>query len=418
MGETSKIAEEKREIDKDEAEILEPSLTLYGTAASTFFSDSLLWYFLFPYAAVLQIGFAEMGFIRSARNLFTNVLQIGWGGLCEKFGKRVFVLAGYLLSGITVVALLLFNSPFQILILVILQSIFWSLAIPAWNALLGDYTKRSTRGKVMGRIMSVSRFYGVGATLLVALIAIWTPNELKPSSFVTPFLLSAAASIAAGVLVIFVKERKVRTLSLRIRDVFSPMHDKNFRVFLIVEGFFWFAMAFAWPLFPYVTVDIVQATLWQIALISSVSGLIVSFTQPKFGSLADKIGRKPLIAASAASFFLFPLFYAFARDWIHLAAIHAILGLAMACFSVSSTSYILDSAPIGRRGTYTGAYNLVFGFASFLGSFAGGTFADYLSAANGIEQVVFIGLTTSTVMRLISSIGFMKIRETLPKRKS
>jgi MFS family permease len=144
--------------------------------------------------------------------------------------------------------------------------------------------------------------------------------------------------------------------------------------------------------------------------------LIVSFTQPKFGSLADKIGRKPLIAASAASFFLFPLFYAFAKNWLHLAAVHAVLGFSMASFSVSSTSYILDSAAIGRRGTYTGAYNLVFGFASFLGSFAGGTFADYLSAANGVEQVVFIGLVTSAIMRLMTSVGFMTIKETLPKR--
>lgn len=417
MGEIDN-AEGKRETQGDEADVLEPSLTLYGTAASTFFSDSLLWYFLFPYAAVLQVGFAEMGFIRSARNLFQNVLQIGWGGLCEKFGKRVFVLAGYLLSSVTVVALLLFNSPLQILALVILQAIFWSLAVPAWNSLLGDYTKKSTRGKVMGRIMSVSRFSGVGATLLVAVMAVWTPGELNASSFTIPFLLSAAASVAGGVLVIFVTERKVEAISRRMMDVFSPMRDKRFRVFLLAGGFFWFAMAFAWPLFPYVTVDIVQATLWQIALISTVSGLMVSFTQPKFGSLADKIGRKPLIAASAASFFLFPLLYAFAKNWLHLAAIHAILGFSMSCFSVSSTSYILDSAPIGRRGTYIGAYNLVFGFVSFLGSLAGGTFADYLSAANGVEQVVFIGLVLSAVMRLITSVGFMTIKETLPQRKS
>lgn len=179
--------------------------------------------------------------------------------------------------------------------------------------------------KVMDTIMSVNRFSGVGATLLVALIAVWTPEELNPSSFTTPFLLSAAASIAAGVLVIFVKERKVETVSWKMMNVFSPMKDKRFRVFLVVGGFFWFAMAFAWPLFPYVTVGLVQATLWQIALVSTVSGLVVSFTQPKFGSLADKIGRKPLISASAASFFLFPLFYAFAENWLHLAAINAIL---------------------------------------------------------------------------------------------
>lgn len=418
MENSSSTVKGKRETDEDEAGVLEPSLALYGTAASTFFSDSLLWYFLFPYAAVLQTGFAEMGFIRSARNLFQNVLQIGWGGLAEKFGKRIFILTGYFLSSITVFALLFFKSPLQLLTLVVLQAIFWSLAFPAWNALLGDYTKTSTRGKVLGKIMSVSRFSGVGATLLVALIAVWTPGELTASSFTTPFLLSATAGIAGGILVIFAKERKVEHVSWKMMDVFSPMWDKRFRIFLIVNSVFWFTMAFAWPLFPYVTVNIVHATLWQIALISSMSGLVVSFTQPKFGSIADKIGRKPLIVASSVSFFLFPLLYAFAKHWLHLVAIHALLAFSMSASSVSATAYILDSAPIGKRDTYTGTYNLIFGLSAFLGSLAGGIFADYLSAANGVEQVIFIGLVTSAMLRLITSVGFLAIKETFPKEKS
>lgn len=79
MENSSCVAKNEIETDKDKVQVIEPSIALYGTAASTFFSDSLLWYFLFPYAAVLQTGFAEMGLIRSARNLFQNVLQIGWG---------------------------------------------------------------------------------------------------------------------------------------------------------------------------------------------------------------------------------------------------------------------------------------------------------------------------------------------------
>ena len=417
MGNSSNAVKEKKATHKDESETLVPSLALYSTAACTFFSDSLLWYFLFPYAAVLQVGFAEMGVIRSARNLFQNVLQIGWGGLAEKFGKRFFVFVGYLLSSITVVALLYFHASFQLLVIMILQAIFWSIAFPAWNALLGDYTKMKTRGKILGKIMSVSRFSGVGATLLVALIALWTPGELTPSSFTTPFLLSAVAGILGGILVIFVKERRTQSVSRAKMDVFSPMRDKRFRIFLIASGFHWFAMAFAWPLFPYVIVDIVEAKLWQIALISSASGLVASLTQPKFGSIADRIGRKPLLIVSHASFLLFPLLYAFASHWLQLLATNAILAFSMSASMVTTTAYILDSAPIGRRATYTGAYNLIFGFASFLGSFIGGIFTDYLSASNGTQQVIFIGLICSAVLRLITSMGFLAIKETLPKRE-
>lgn len=359
-----------------------------------------------------------MGLIRSARNLFQNVLQLGWGGLSERLGKRIFILTGYFFSSITVVAL------------VILQ-----ISTPTSNS--GNFTrnylvtrlscmelsirrlhKNKYAGKSLGKILSVSRFSGVGATLLVALIAVWIPSELTASSFIIPFLLSAAAGIIGGILVIFVKEKKVKNASWRIMDVLSPMLDKKFRIFLIVNSIFLFTMAFAWPLFPYVTVEIIHATLWQIALISSMSGIVVSFTQPKFGSIADKIGRKPLIAASSASFFLFPLLYALATHWLHLVAIHALLAFSMSESNVSTTAYILDSAPIGKRGIYTGAYNLFFGLTTFLGSLAGGIFGDYLSAANGVEQVIFTGLVASAILRLITSTGFLAIKETSPKKKS
>ena len=113
----------KKNTDQTENEVLKPSPALYGTAASTFFSDSLLWSFLFPYAVVLGTSFAQMGLMRSARNLCQNVFQVGWGGLSEKFGKRVFVLIGYLLSGFLMVSYLIFQEPLQLLILVIFQLI-------------------------------------------------------------------------------------------------------------------------------------------------------------------------------------------------------------------------------------------------------------------------------------------------------
>jgi len=402
--------------DQTEDEILNPSLALYGTAASTFFSDSLLWSFLFPYAAVLKVSFAQMGLMRSARNLCQNVFQVGWGGLSERFGKRLFVLIGYLLSGFLTVSYLIFQEPSQLLILVILQSVFWSIAVPAWNALLGDYTKKETRGKILGKIGAVSRFSGVGATLVVALITYMTPGKMSSSSFIVPFILAAGASITGALSVIFAKEIRVKTGSWRKTSVFLPLHDKDFRIFLVANGLHWFTMAFAWPLFPYVTIDIVGATVWQIAVIATAGGLVTAFTQPKLGSIADKIGRKPVLVVGRAAFFLFPLLYAFSTSWLHLLAIHVILSAFISAVMVTTTTYILDSAPVTRRATYTASYNLIFGIATFLGSLAGGTFADSLFTSNGTHQTIFTGLIISSIMRLIASTSFLTIKETLPRK--
>lgn len=61
------------------------------------------------------------------------------------------------------------------------------------------------------------------------------------------------------------------------------------------------------------TIDIVHATVWQIATIATAGGLVTALTQPKLGSIADKIGRKPVLIVGRASFFLFPLLCARAR---------------------------------------------------------------------------------------------------------
>lgn len=401
--------------DAGEAEDPRVPLALYGTAAVAGSSDIPLWYFLLPYARVLRASPLQMGLISSARDLFQNVLQTVWGPPAERLGRRPFVAVGYLSSGCLVATFLLLRSPLQLLALLVLQSVLWSAAVPAWSSLLGDYTRKETRGRGLGRIGAVSQFSGVAATLFVAVAAYTAPGELTPSSFVVPFLLSAGAGLLTAVLVLFVKEAKAVPRG-RV-GVLEPLRDRDFRVFLAASGAWWFAMSLAWPLFPYVTVDVVHATVWQIALISTASGLLTSLAQPGMGSIADRTGRKPLLVASRASYFLYPLLYAFARNWLQLLAIEISFTASLSAVTVSSTAYILDSAPEGQRAVYAAANNLVFGLAAFLGATSGGALTHLLSITMGMGKAVFTGLIASAALRLAASAGFLAIKETLPGKR-
>jgi MFS family permease len=244
-----------------------------------------------------------------------------------------------------------------------------------------------------------------------------TPGEMSYSSFFVPFVLASVASIVGALSVVFTKEIRIRSDSWRMADIFQPLLDKDFRIFLVANGLHWFTMAFAWPLFPYVTINIVGATVWQIALIATAGGLMTALTQPKLGSIADKVGRKPVLVVGRAAFFLFPLLYAFSTSWLHLLAIHVALSAFISAVMVTTTTYILDSAPAARRATYTASYNLIFGIATFLGSLGGGMFADSLSAINGEHQIIFTGLIISAIMRLVASTSFLAIKETLSQQK-
>ncbi|PDM27136.1 hypothetical protein CP083_00305 [Candidatus Bathyarchaeota archaeon B24-2] len=396
---------------------LKPNRILYGVAAFTYFSDKLLGSFLFPYAVVTGVSFDQMGLIRSTRNLCQNMLQMGWGEISERFSKRLLVFLGYLLSGCFIVALLFFRSPAHLLAIIILHSIFWSAAVPAWNSLLADYTKLETRGQVLGKIGSVSQLSGVVATVIVAFITYTRSGQVTADSFTIPFALSALTAAIGAFLALPLKESKIKTGVRSKILILSPLFDRSFRNFLIVGGFYWFSLSFAWPLFPYVIINVVHASVWQIAVIASLSGLVVTATQPKFGTLIDKVGRKPILVISRASLFLLPLLYAFAESWLHLLAINALLSLSMSASIVSLRAYIMDSAPLGHRANYVAAVNLVSGLATSIGSLVSGVFTSQLSVSLGAERALFIGLIFSAILRLVSSSGFLLIRETLDKSR-
>ena len=403
--------------DGDAEGDLKPNPALYGVAASTYFSDNLLLSFLFPYAVVLGASFEQMGLMRSARNLFQNVLQIGWGEISERFSRKTLIAIGYFSSGCFIIALLFSRESAQILTLIILQSILWSAAVPAWSSLLADYTRLRTRGRILGKIGAVSQFSGVIAALIVALATYTQSGEMTASSFTIPFSLSAVTAMLGAILILFVKEVRVdRTIHGRV-GILSPLLDKDFQIFLTVNGFYWFTMAFSWPLFPYVTVNVVRATVWQIAVISALSGFIAGIVQPKFGSLIDKFGRKPVLVLSRVSFFLYPLLYAFATSWLHLLAVNVLLSFSMSAATVSFSAYIMDSSPLGMRANYVAASNMVLGIATFLGSITGGVFTSQISSSIGPEKALFTGLVFSAVLRLISSLSLLFIKETLPKGK-
>jgi len=400
---------------RGEAE-LKPNLKIYGAAASMYFSDNLLWSFLGPYAVMLGATYEQMGLIRSTRNLFQNLLQVFWGEVSERFSRKVMVSLGYLSSGIFSVYLLMLKSPSQLIIMVIAQSVLWSVAVPAWGSLLADYTRLENRGKVLGKVGAISQFSGVLATILVALITFIQSGEMTPSSFIVPLGLAGISAVLGAVLVIFIKEKRRRGKRGSLtRIIVSPLRHKNFRNFLIIMGVNWFSMAFAWPLFPYVTINVVHATIWQIALISALPGLIVTVSQPKFGDLIDKAGRKPFLVASRASLSLYPLLYAYAQNWLHLLGIHMLLSIPLSALMVSFSAYVMDSAPPGLRANFIATVNMVLGLSTFLGSLAGGAFVGYLSNVKAVDNPLFWGLMISVILRLISSAGLFFIKETLDK---
>lgn len=401
-------------VEKAEEKPLLPSKALYGTGAAQMFSDSLSNRYISLFAVTIGITVSQMSYLRAAQSLSRNILQLLWGRMVDRHGKRVFIAVGRLLNGVILAAIIFVRTPHWLIPLVIGASICVSLAMPSWSSLLGDYTTYLTRGESIGRINAVSQAGGLVAMTLALVISFNQPTETTPESFKWVLAMAAAMSLVSGVSILLTVE-KPPVVTPRRPWVSKVFRDPRLRRYLILNTVYGVSMSFAWPLFPFVVVDKLAMKVWQVAAFSICASTFSSISQRYIGTLMDRIGRRPVIVFSRVSMSLAPLVYAFATSWIHIFLAEVILGIGMGAWMSSGPTYIIDMAPTELRTTYLATNTAVFGVSAFLGSLASGYITDNFFAVGGSFEGINLGLLISAVLRFLTGLLYLKVYETFPK---
>jgi MFS family permease len=276
------------------------------------------------------------------------------------------------------------------------------MSIPSWNSLLGDYTDEYNRGKIIGRINSVSQLGSFFAMIVAFILNINQKGDTTPSSFTIVLAVAAATSFLSGLLVHFIDE-KPPTGRKRELNLGLLVQDKRLSRYLLLNFVYGMGMSFAWPLFPMVITHRLSMKIWQISTLSIVSSLLSSLAQPHLGALMDNVGRRPIIVSSRVLMSVAPLTYALASEWWHIAIGELFLGFGMAAWMSSESTYIIDLAPGDLRATYLASSTAAFGIASFIGSNVGGQIIEtYFNGLEGLNQ----GLFLSAFLRLSFGLAY------------
>jgi MFS family permease len=398
-------------------EIEEPALTpskaLYGTGVSGTFSDSIPHRYLSLLAVAVGVTVSQMSYLRAAESLSRNILQLFWGRLVDRKGKRIFIAIGRFLNGIIIASLVFVEAPVWVMLLMICVAICWSIITPAWSSLLGDYTTHSSRGEVIGRISALSQTGSLGAMIVAFLLSINQVGETTPESFKLLLALSAGMSIVSGAMSLFIEE-KPPDQEERELDLLVVFRDLRLRTYLMVNVVYGIGMSFAWPLFPFIIVDKLSLKIWQVAAFSIFSAASSMFSQRYSGKLMDRIGRRPVVVFSRVIMAVSPLFYVVATSWVHIAMSEVIMGFGMGAWMSSGPTYIIDLAPVEMRATYLAANTAVFGVATFIGNLLGGYVTENYLSVGGTLQGINTGLMISAGLRLILGLLFLRIHETYP----
>jgi MFS family permease len=375
------------------------------------------------YAVKLGASLSEMGWFQSSSNLSNNVMQVFWGRLSDRLSRRIpfIIFGGLIVAGIWI-PLMFVTTASQLIILLTIQALLGSMATPAWTALIGDMVPSSRLGRTNATINLWASIGSLVATTASGIVMITVAGTAQEKFFI-PFMVAAFCGITSSLVMVYIKEKKhdekLNLIGNFRSDFFGILNyakkTPDFVKYCYVEGIFQFFMSIAWPLMSITQVKVLNASMFDIALLTVVQSFTTIVFQGWAGRLADNVGRKPLLAFYRLSLITVPIAYAFSPNINTLIAVGAFWGITTALGQASMTAYLLDVAPQEHRGSFAAMFNLVIGVTTFFGSLVGGYLSDYMISLFGLIMGLQIVYIISTVGRGIGATTYLTLKETLKK---
>lgn len=330
-----------------------------------------------------------LGIIDGIGDALVSISSALSGYLSDKFRKRkIFIWTGYLSSGIarfgySIVPTWIYLIPFKVL------DRAGKIRASPRDAMIAELSTKENRGTNFGFLRAMDNF---GAIVGITLSIIF----LKYLGFRNLILLASIPSFFSVLIIyFFIKEKKFEPQK---RYFSINLFDRNFRLFVIVNGIFALG-AFSYSFFLLYAKDIGFSiyTVPIFYLIFTVSSTIFSYP---FGKMADKIGRKKVLMISYFSFALACISLIFTRNFIGILGIFFIYGLHKAAIDVSQKTLASEICPFDYRATSLGSFQLVTGLMAFPASFIAGilwkilgmNYPLYLSSTLALTAFILINL--------------------------
>ena len=148
---------------------------------------------------------------------------------------------------------------------------------------------------------------------------------------------------------------------------------------------------------------------------STVIGLVLLLVTLPSGWLADRLGRKPLVAASGliAAAGTGMVLVVRTPAWITVAG--AVIGLGVGIFLSANWALVTDLVPPGEAARYLGIANIATAGGSGLARLIGGTLIDPLNRLLGNPSAGYLALYALTMMGfLVGTLAITRVPESRP----
>ncbi|MFQ6125999.1 MAG: MFS transporter [Candidatus Heimdallarchaeota archaeon] len=400
----------------------EKQTKLYGISAANSSGQYVADTFLSFFAIELGGTFTQLSIISSIRNLGNSILTSFWGTQSDKHGRRPYLVLGNLTLFLSVISFLFISNVTSLITILIIQTLIGSAAIPVWISTLGDFSRAKNRGEFIGKVTGFGTFMSI-LTILIAGNWMDRSGRKGPHQYRLAFILSALCFVLAIILILSLKESlTTEKVSEKPSSILYVLRKNPvYRHFVVIESVFFFVMSFVWPIFSFVTKNIVHATNAQISAITTVNMVSMALAMRVAGMVSDKIGRKPVLISGRMILFVVPLLYALTGvwpNWILLVLAGLFGGISGGLAVPAKNAIALDLAPKEYRASFFGIFVMITGMTSFAGSLVGGILTQLLSLSVGDTRALVLVMYLGAILRFFASFGYFFLKETAPTKLS
>jgi DHA1 family multidrug resistance protein-like MFS transporter len=318
-----------------------------------------------------------------AANFVTAFLfQPIWGGLSDRFGRKVMLLrSGF---GMAIVMLLMgfAHTAWHLLLLRLLNGVISGFQ-PAAVALVSTNTPKEKVGFAMGTLQSGAVAGTILGPVIGGLLAVWF-GGFRPIFYITGALLFAASLLAF----FLVKEKfdakevsKQPNISLMqgLKQISKiPQLPALFAVTFLIQ----FAMLSPMPLIPLFVQELhgkTQMLALFSALVGSATGLSSMIASPLLGKLGDRIGAERILSVCLLGGAVTFIPQAFVQNLWELIASRFFLGIFIGGLLPSVYSLIRKYTPSGMESRAYSFNSSTLSLGNMLGPVVGGLLSGWIS---------------------------------------
>jgi MFS family permease len=288
------------------------------------------------------------------------------GFLADRFGRRVTMLAGYLLGAAAMLQLGFARARWHIIVSTLLLGFLTDIYRPAQQATIADVVPPAERTRAYGYHYWAVNLGFAGA----AMIAGW----LADVSYTLLFVGDAATTLLCGIIVFWKvpETHPERHVTTRARpDPRAPFRDGSFVAFLAAQFLCVLVFAQSNATLP---IDMrahgVSPKIYGTLI--AVNGLMIVLLQPTAIGIVQRFRRTRVLAVGAlltgAGFGLCAIGHT--PGWYALVIV--VFTLGELAFSPVTPTVVADLAPPSLRGTYQGALQMMWGLSACLAPAIGG----------------------------------------------